>query len=129
MKTKLAVAVMIILATYLGVYGQKYAYYLNDHFFDIGPLIYLTVQTVISIALYILSWMVAYQNGYGAGTDFWLDFSTFLSSSRNGRSRFAMVHPRNNIVVGVKKTLRNMEFVLIFLMLPIIIFAASISGF
>lgn len=67
--------------------------------------------------------------GYEAGTDFWLDFSTFLSSSRNGRSRFAMVYFRNSNVVVVKKAMIDMGFVLTFLMLAIIIFAASISGF
>ncbi|VDG99056.1 Uncharacterised protein [Lysinibacillus sphaericus] len=61
MKTKVTVAVMIISATFLGGYGQKYAYYLNDHFLDINPLIYLTGQTVISILLYILSWIIAYR--------------------------------------------------------------------
>ncbi|MCM3756199.1 hypothetical protein M3197_01745 [Sporosarcina aquimarina] len=61
MKTKLAVAVMIILATYLWIYGQNNAYYFNEHFLDINPVIYLTVQTVISILLYILSWIIAYR--------------------------------------------------------------------
>ena len=50
----------LILATILGVFGQGIAYFLNGIFAKIHPVYYLTVLTIISLFLYLSSFVLAY---------------------------------------------------------------------
>lgn len=50
----------LILATMLGVFGQDLSYYMSESFMEISPVTYLTVLTVISVFLYVLSFVVTY---------------------------------------------------------------------
>ncbi len=50
----------LILATILGINGQGMAYFLNDHFITISPIFYLTILTIISIVLYLCTFVLIY---------------------------------------------------------------------
>ncbi|WP_153731056.1 hypothetical protein [Sporosarcina obsidiansis] len=60
MKTVISIGVSITIATILGVYGQGLAYYMSEHMADIHPIYYLTAFTVMSMLLYVASFVLAH---------------------------------------------------------------------
>ncbi|WP_153721671.1 MULTISPECIES: hypothetical protein [Sporosarcina] len=59
MKMTLSIMISMIIATILGVYGQGMAYFMTDYAVDINPVYYLTGFTVISLLLYVVSFILA----------------------------------------------------------------------
>lgn len=60
MKIVISIISSMIIATILGVSGQGLAYFMTEHAIDINPVYYLTVFTVMSMLLYIVSFVLAY---------------------------------------------------------------------
>lgn len=50
----------MILATILGVFGQGLAYFMNENIVKTYPIYYLSVLTLISIFLYVVSFILTY---------------------------------------------------------------------
>ncbi|RCW76873.1 hypothetical protein [Saliterribacillus persicus] len=50
----------LIIATYLGIYGQSVADFLNENFIKISPIFYLTILTFTSVFLYLSSFVYTY---------------------------------------------------------------------
>lgn len=50
----------MILATILGVFGQGLAYFMNENIVKTYPIYYLTALTMLSIFLYIVSFVLTY---------------------------------------------------------------------
>jgi len=59
-KTTAIILGSLILATIFGVFGQGMAYFLNENFAKIPPIYYLTVLTIISVFLYLISFVMTY---------------------------------------------------------------------
>jgi hypothetical protein len=77
-KTKAASLSSVILASFLGIFGQGMAYYFNENFFRISPLFYLTLLTIVSLILYITSILltfILYMKREILSVDFWTYFS------------------------------------------------------
>ncbi|MFP3919167.1 hypothetical protein U5N28_15290 [Lysinibacillus telephonicus] len=50
----------LILATIFGIFGQGMAYSLNENLAKIPPIYYLTVLTIISVLLYLISFVMTF---------------------------------------------------------------------
>lgn len=50
----------LILATLLGRYGQAISYFLDEHMKETKPVYYLTVITMISIVLFLVTYLFTY---------------------------------------------------------------------
>ncbi|MCP3027053.1 hypothetical protein [Halobacillus sp. A5] len=59
-KTNAIIFASLILATIFGILGQGMAYFLNDNFAKIPPIYYLSVLTIISVILYLSSFVLTY---------------------------------------------------------------------
>ena len=59
-KAKTVIFGSFILATICGIFGQDLAYLLNKSYSNIQPIAYLTVLTILSIALFLNSFVMTY---------------------------------------------------------------------
>ena len=50
-----------LLATFLCVFGQGIAYFLNEHLMPATPIFYLTVSTVLGLFLYVAAGLLLFQ--------------------------------------------------------------------
>ncbi|WP_074733205.1 hypothetical protein [Halobacillus karajensis] len=59
-KTNAIIIGSLILATIFGILGQGMAYFLNENFAKIPPIYYLSILTIISVILYLSSFVLTY---------------------------------------------------------------------
>ncbi len=50
----------LILATVIGIFGQGFAYFLNENFAEMSPIYYVTVLTITSVILYLSTFVLTY---------------------------------------------------------------------
>lgn len=59
-KSNIIIIGSLILAIILGLWGQSIAYFLHHNFVDILPIYYLTALTIISIILFLSSFILSF---------------------------------------------------------------------
>ncbi|AKO93361.1 hypothetical protein BEH_15555 [Priestia filamentosa] len=60
MKSKICIIILLISATFLGVYGQDISYFLDENIIEWNAMYYLTAVTYISIFLYFVKILWTY---------------------------------------------------------------------
>lgn len=59
-KTNVSIFASVILATIVGIFGQGMAYFLNESFVEIPPTYYLTALTILSVFLFLISFVLTF---------------------------------------------------------------------